>query len=135
MKSLVKFALAAAVFTGIAVSDSTSFTIHVVGDSTVQTYKDSAYPQTGWGQVIGYFFDGARVKVNNAALGGRSSRTFIEEWRVIKILVEMQRFVKIFLEDGRMIHKMHSIQIQEQQRKKLSMILLRKYSIDVKTRK
>ena len=42
----------------ISVSDTTSFTIHIVGDSTVCDYKASAYPQTGWGQVIGSFFDG-----------------------------------------------------------------------------
>ena len=90
MKSVLKFFLLSAVFAGVAVSDSTSFTIHVAGDSTVQTYKDSAYPQTGWGQVIGYFFDGARVKVNNAALGGRSSRNFIEEGRLDGIINSAQ---------------------------------------------
>ena len=91
MKSVLKFFLLSAVFAGVAVSDSTSFTIHVAGDSTVQTYKDSAYPQTGWGQVIGYFFDGARVKVNNAALGGRSSRNFIEEGRLDGIINSAQK--------------------------------------------
>ena len=91
MKGMLKFLIAAAVFTGIAESDSTSFTIHVAGDSTVQTYKDSAYPQTGWGQVLGYFFDGARVKVNNAALGGRSSRNFIEEGRLDGIMNAAQK--------------------------------------------
>ena len=88
------------VFAGVAVSDSTSFTIHVVGDSTVQTYKDSAYPQTGWGQVIGYFFDGARVKVNNAALGGRSSRTFIEEGRLDGIMNAAQKGDYLFVQFG-----------------------------------
>jgi len=91
MKGMLKFLIAAAVFTGVAESDSTSFTIHVAGDSTVQTYKDSAYPQTGWGQVLGYFFDGARVKVNNAALGGRSSRNFIEEGRLDGIMNAAQK--------------------------------------------
>ena len=91
MKGMLKFLIAAAVFTGIAESDSTNFTIHVAGDSTVQTYKDSAYPQTGWGQVLGYFFDGARVKVNNAALGGRSSRNFIEEGRLDGIMNAAQK--------------------------------------------
>ena len=91
MKSVLKFFLLSAVFAGVAVSDSTSFTIHVAGDSTVQTYKDSAYPQTGWGQVIGYFFDGARVKVNNAALGGRSSKNFIEEGRLDGIINSAQK--------------------------------------------
>ncbi|WP_290957151.1 GDSL-type esterase/lipase family protein [Fibrobacter sp.] len=87
----MKFLLLSAFFAGVAVSDSTSFTIHVAGDSTVQTYKDSAYPQTGWGQVLGYFFDGARVKVNNAALGGRSSKNFIEEGRLDGILKAAQK--------------------------------------------
>ena len=100
MKKVLKIFLAAALFTGVAVSDSTSFTIHVVGDSTVQTYKDNVYPQTGWGQVIGYFFDGARVKVNNAALGGRSSRTFIEEGRLDGALQSAQKGDFLFVQFG-----------------------------------
>ena len=100
MRRAIKFLLIAAVFAGVAVSDSTSFTIHVAGDSTVQTYKDNVYPQTGWGQVIGYFFDGARVKVNNAALGGRSSRTFIEEGRLDGILKAAQKGDYLFVQFG-----------------------------------
>ena len=100
MKGMLKFLIAAAVFAGVAVSDSTSFTIHVAGDSTVQTYKDNVYPQTGWGQVIGYFFDGARVKVNNAALGGRSSRTFIEEGRLDGIMKVAQKGDYLFVQFG-----------------------------------
>ena len=100
MKFSLKMILAAAVFAGVAVSDSTSFTIHVVGDSTVCTYKDNAYPQTGWGQVIGYFFDGARVKVNNAAIGGRSSRTFIEEGRLDGVIAAAQKGDYLFVQFG-----------------------------------
>ena len=100
MRSAIKFLLIAAVFAGIAVSDSTSFTIHVVGDSTVCTYKDNAYPQTGWGQVIGYFFDGARVKINNAAIGGRSSRTFIEEGRLDDVMKGAQSGDYLFVQFG-----------------------------------
>ena len=100
MKSVLKFLILSAFFAGVAVSDSTSFTIHVAGDSTVQTYKDSAYPQTGWGQVLGYFFDGARVKVNNAALGGRSSRNFIEEGRLDGILKAAQKGDYLFVQFG-----------------------------------
>ena len=100
MKSVLKFLIAAFVFAGVAVSDSTSFTIHVVGDSTVCNYKDSAYPQTGWGQVLGYFFDGARVKVNNAAIGGRSSRTFIEEGRLDEVMKAAQSGDYLFVQFG-----------------------------------
>ena len=100
MKGMLKFLIAAAVFAGVAVSDSTNFTIHVVGDSTVCTYKDSAYPQTGWGQVLGYFFDGARVKINNAAIGGRSSRTFIEEGRLDEVMKAAQKGDYLFVQFG-----------------------------------
>ena len=100
MNRAFTFFLFALIFAGVAVSDSTSFTIHVAGDSTVQTYKDSAYPQTGWGQVLGYFFDGARVKVNNAALGGRSSKNFIEEGRLDGILKAAQKGDYLFVQFG-----------------------------------
>ena len=100
MKNILKFLLAAAVFTGVAVSDSTSFAIYVVGDSTVQTYKDNVYPQTGWGQVLGYFFDASRVQVNNYALGGRSSRTFIEEGRLDEVKGKLQKGDYLFVQFG-----------------------------------
>ncbi len=100
MKSFVKFALAAAVFTGIAVSDSTSFTIHVIGDSTVCNYKDSAYPQTGWGQVLGYFFDASRVKINNVAIGGRSSKKFINDGRLRDLEPSIQKGDYVFVQFG-----------------------------------
>ena len=91
MSKLFKFFLAAALFTGIAVSDSTSITVYVIGDSTVQTYNASAYPQTGWGQVLGSFFDESRVKVVNHALGGRSSKTFIQEGRLETVKNSLQK--------------------------------------------
>ena len=100
MKGVLRFLIAAAVFAGIAVSDSTSFSIYVVGDSTVCTYKDNAYPQTGWGQVLGYFFDASRVKVNNYAIGGRSSRTFIEEGRLDGALKSAQKGDYLFVQFG-----------------------------------
>ena len=100
MKSVFKYLLAAAVFTGVAVSDSTSFSIYVVGDSTVQTYKDNVYPQTGWGQVLGHFFDASRVKVLNYAIGGRSSRTFIEEGRLDEVKGKLQKGDYLFVQFG-----------------------------------
>ena len=100
MKGMFRFLIAAAVFVGVAVSDSTSFAIYVVGDSTVQTYKDNVYPQTGWGQVLGNFFDASRVKVNNYAIGGRSSRTFIEEGRLDEVKGKLQKGDYLFVQFG-----------------------------------
>jgi lysophospholipase L1-like esterase len=91
MKTLLKFLVIAAVFLLVAMGDSSSFTIHIVGDSTVCTYKDNVYPQTGWGQIFSSFFDGSRVRVNNAAIGGRSSKTFIQEGRLEELRKNFQK--------------------------------------------
>lgn len=100
MKGVLKFFVAAAIFAGVAVSDSTNITVYVIGDSTVQTYAASAYPQTGWGQVLGSFFDESRVKVVNHALGGRSSKTFIQEGRLETVKNSLQKGDFVFVQFG-----------------------------------
>lgn len=91
MKSVLKFLTVAVAFLLLAMGDSSTFTVHIVGDSTVCTYRDNAYPQTGWGQILGSFFDASRVRVNNAAIGGRSSKTFIQEGRLAALKPSIQR--------------------------------------------
>jgi rhamnogalacturonan acetylesterase len=58
-------------------------TLFVVGDSTV---KNGTKGQQGWGDPLIGLFDPAKVKVENHAIGGRSSRTFITEGRWDKVL-------------------------------------------------
>ena len=84
----------------VVIDEFTGVTIYVAGDSTVQTYDDSLYPQTGRGQVLSYFFDSTRVRVRNAAIWGRSSKTFIEEGRLDKILKEAQEWDYLFVQFG-----------------------------------
>lgn len=100
MKNLFKFFAVAALFVGVGVSDTTSFTIHVIGDSTVCNYKDSAYPQKGWGQMLGGFFDGSRVKVNNVAIGGRSSKSFIKDGRLKSLEPSIKKGDFVFVQFG-----------------------------------
>lgn len=52
--------------------------LFIIGDSTV---KNGGAPQWGWGSFLGAHFDTAQIKVENHAIGGRSSRTFITEGR------------------------------------------------------
>jgi lysophospholipase L1-like esterase len=61
------------------------FTIFIAGDSTVMTYVGSTIHQAGWGQYLQSHFD-ATVKVDNRAIGGRTSRRFIEEGRLKSLL-------------------------------------------------
>ena len=58
-------------------------TIYLAGDSTVKTYNEAQYIG-GWGQYLNYFLSD-EVTVANAANGGRSSRSFINEGRLYNI--------------------------------------------------
>ena len=57
--------------------------IFLAGDSTVKTYDDGQYIG-GWGQFLDLFLDN-KIIVKNAAHGGRSSRSFINEGRLYDI--------------------------------------------------
>lgn len=71
----------------ISDAKSTRPTLFIIGDSTV---KNSTKGQKGWGEVIGQYFDTNKIKVENHAIGGRSSRTFLTEGRWDKILAELK---------------------------------------------
>ena len=60
-------------------------TIYIASDSTAQNYNSSAYPMTGWGQKLGGWMDSSTT-IANHAIGGRSSRSFIEQGRLDTIL-------------------------------------------------
>jgi lysophospholipase L1-like esterase len=62
-------------------------TLFIVGDSTVKTGTKG---QQGWGDPISAFFDKAKIKIENHAIGGRSSRTFQTEGRWDKVLAKAQ---------------------------------------------
>ncbi len=61
--------------------------IALIGDSTVATYEKPPADRpdlTGWGQVLGEFFD-SHVEIRNFALSGRSSKSFLKEghWNAV----------------------------------------------------
>lgn len=60
-------------------------TIFLAGDSTVQSYTRESYPQCGWGQFLSEYIELDKFTVSNHAIGGRSSRSFIEENRLMAI--------------------------------------------------
>ena len=63
--------------------------IFMMGDSTMCDYKPGSYPQEGWGQRLRTFTkDG--VKVHNRAVGGISSKTFIDSGRWQKVLDDIK---------------------------------------------
>lgn len=71
--------------------------IFLVGDSTVTNYRGSDYPMAGWGQVLQHFISGSDFIIENRAIGGRSSRSFIQEgrWNSVKAELNTGDFVMV----------------------------------------
>lgn len=65
-------------------------TLYLAGDSTVQTYANTASErdQAGWGQMLGAHV-AADITVDNRAIGGRTARRFIDEGRLDEIFAEL----------------------------------------------
>src|SRR6478672_9326433 len=74
---------------------------YIIGDSTVKngdgTGKGSLW---GWGSFIGDYFDTTKISVQNHAIGGRSSRTFITEGRWDKVLATLKKGDYVIMQFG-----------------------------------
>lgn len=74
-------------------------TVFLAGDSTVQTYSEAYAPQAGWGQFIAQYFN-EQLRFDNRAIGGRSSRSFVEEGRLETILNELKPMDYLLVQMG-----------------------------------
>jgi rhamnogalacturonan acetylesterase len=76
-------------------------TLYIIGDSTVRngdgTGKESLW---GWGSFMHEYFDTTKLSVQNHAMGGRSSRTFITEGRWDKILTTLKKGDYVIMQFG-----------------------------------
>jgi lysophospholipase L1-like esterase len=65
-------------------------TVFIASDSTASNYPpNAANMQAGWGQMLPMSFD-SRVRISNQAIGGRTSRRFVNEGRLTTILNAMK---------------------------------------------
>ena len=69
---------AIALIAALAFKQPTKPVIYLIGDSTVHNADKETW---GWGSIIGNYFDANKISVNNQAMAGRSTRTFIKENR------------------------------------------------------
>ncbi|WP_083964447.1 MULTISPECIES: OmpL47-type beta-barrel domain-containing protein [Metabacillus] len=74
-------------------------TVFIAGDSTVQTYDEYWKPEAGWGQMIPRFFS-SDITFENHAIGGRSSKSFINEGRLDAVLRELKPNDYFFIQFG-----------------------------------
>ena len=90
----MRFGLIAGAATLLAVTGSQAaapkpMRIFIASDSTAQDYKADKYPQSGWGTMLRCAGAG-NVTVENRAIGGRSTNSFIREGRLDKIAADLR---------------------------------------------
>lgn len=75
--------------------------LYIIGDSTVKNGDgNSDNLLQGWGSFLNEFFDTSKISIENQAIGGRSSRTFITEGRWNKILSTLQKGDYVMIQFG-----------------------------------
>ena len=73
-------------------------TLFIASDSTAQHYNEARYPQAGWGSFLGCVLTGAQV--DNRAIGGRSTRTFVSEGRWNRLLADLRPGDAVLIQFG-----------------------------------
>lgn len=73
--------------------------VYLAGDSTVATTGSGSYPQQGWGARLPALFT-TGVSFSNRAVGGRSSKSFVDEGRLSAILTVIKPGDYLFVQFG-----------------------------------
>lgn len=81
-----------------AARDPSLPTLFLVGDSTVKSGGQNG--AIGWGERIAPYFDAGKINVVNAAIGGRSSRTFFTEGRWERVRAQLKRGDLVLIQFG-----------------------------------
>lgn len=98
-KIFIVLAVLATLF-AFTVQEKKTVTIFIAGDSTAQTYTEERDGLIkGWGQMLSLYLTDD-VKVDNRAIGGRSTKTFISEGRWDKLLADVSAGDYVFIQFG-----------------------------------
>ena len=85
---------------GIIVGQKVPVAIYLAGDSTCAIKQFDKRPETGWGEMLGQHFKDGKVRIENRAMNGRSTKTFIGEGRWQAIIDEMKKGDYVFVQFG-----------------------------------
>lgn len=97
---LIVLAMTLFALTDVVRAQSSPVTIFLAGDSTMAPKLPEKRPETGWGEMLqGYFVQG-KVRVENRAMNGRSTKTFISEGRWQSIVDDLRRGDYVFIQFG-----------------------------------
>ena len=77
-----------------------TITVFTIGDSTMADKSlDNENQERGWGQMLPGFLTG-KIRVDNRAKDGRSSKSFIDEGRWTDVLKKLKRGDYVFIQFG-----------------------------------
>jgi lysophospholipase L1-like esterase len=83
-----------------AAAQKSRIVVYLAGDSTMAEKTSDKRPETGWGEYLQSQFDDARVKIENHAQNGRSTKSFIDEGRWQAIVDKLKKGDYVFIEFG-----------------------------------
>ena len=83
-----------------AMAQKRPITVFLAGDSTMAMKQPDKRPETGWGEMLQQYFDPAKVKIDNRAMNGRSTKTFISEGRWQATIDALQKGDYVFIQFG-----------------------------------
>jgi len=99
MKKTLIFSIIIVFF--LAFTQKAKPTLYIIGDSTVKNGSGKGSDgQFGWGTLIHEHFDTTKIHIENHAIGGRSSRTFLTEGRWEKILKNLKKGDFVMMQFG-----------------------------------
>lgn len=87
-------------FGSFAFAQKQPVTIYLAGDSTCAAKLPEKRPETGWGEMLGKFFQDGKVKIENHAMNGRSTKSFISEGRWQAIVDALKEGDYVFIQFG-----------------------------------
>lgn len=83
-----------------AFAQKTPVTVYLAGDSTMAAKLSEKRPETGWGEMLGKHFEEGKVRIDNRAANGRSTKTFISENRWQGIVDALKKGDYVFIQFG-----------------------------------
>ena len=102
MKHTYKFFLVAVTLVScLAIKPMQTPTLFLIGDSTVKHAKGMGDGgRWGWGDIIAAYFDISKITVKNEALGGTSSRTYMNRGRWAAVLPQIKKGDYVIMQFG-----------------------------------
>lgn len=83
-----------------ALAQKAPVVVYLAGDSTMAEKKPEKRPETGWGEMFQKYFDAGKVRIENHAQNGRSTKTFISENRWQAIVDKLKKGDYVFIQFG-----------------------------------